>query len=155
MEREMGYVCFQIVNVKVQTPIKLPAVGTSFVVASWRKTLCKTWEGFPALWICWAAFFSVQTPWFRGQFHFFLQFLDFPSLNILITFERELVCSRTTCSKKLRVLASDQPDLSPPLSFSPPPSSKRCQPGTFLKLTHLLIFNPVQRNGNQTHNWRA
>ena len=56
--------CFQIV--KVQTPIKLPAVSTSFVVASWRKTLCKTCEVFPVLWICWAAFFQRANPMVQG-----------------------------------------------------------------------------------------
>ena len=149
LEREMDYV-------KVQTPIKHLAIGTSFVVSFSGERLCaKREKCSQSCEYVEQLFISVQTPWFRGQFHFFLQFLDFLSLNILVTFERGLVCSRTTCSKKLRALASDQPDLSPPLSFSPPPSSKRCQPGTFLKLTHLLIFNPLHWNGKQTYNWRA
>ena len=87
LEREVSHVCFQIVNVKVQTTIKLPAIGTSFVVASWRKTLCKTCEVFPALWICWAAFFSACKPHgsganFTSFFNFLISLLWIFSLHL-------------------------------------------------------------------------
>ena len=149
LEREMDYV-------EVQTPIKHLAIGTSFVVSFSGERLCAKREKCSQSCEYVEQLYSASKPHGSGaNFTSFFIFFYFPSLNILITFERELVCSRTTCSKKLRALASDQPDLSPPLSFSPPPSSKRCQPGTFLKLTHLLIFNPLHWNGKQTYNWRA
>ena len=138
--------------VKVQTPITHLAIGTSVVSFSGERLCAKREKCSQSCEYVEQLYSASKPPGSGANFTSFFIFFYFPSLNILITFERELVCSRTTCSKKLRVLASDQPDLSPPLSFSPPPSSKRCQPGTFLKLTHLLIFNLLQRSGNQTHN---